>query len=58
MSITNYLKCAFTEPGFLPRSFPSETINTEKVNKISTDSGGKTIFKFVNILLLNQSIEI
>ena len=40
MSIANYLKCAFTEPGFLPRSLPDETINSEKENNIVTDSEG------------------
>ena len=40
MSLSNYLACAFTEPGFLPRSLPSETINVEKENNIVTDSGG------------------
>ena len=32
--------CAFTDPGFLPRSAPSETINTEKENEITTDMSG------------------
>ena len=40
MTVVNYLKCAFTDPGFMPRSAPDETINTEKANDITTDSSG------------------
>ena len=40
MTVINYLKCAFTDPGFLPRSAPDETIFTEKINDITTDMSG------------------
>ena len=40
LSISNYLKCAFTDPGFLPRATPCDTINTEKVNNITVDLSG------------------
>ncbi len=53
MSIANYFKCVFTDPGFLPRSLPSETINSEKENKIVTDSEG-----FYYPLPKNKCIEI
>ena len=40
LSISNYLKCAFTDPGFLPRATPMDTINTEKINNITVDLSG------------------
>ena len=40
MTVVNYVTCAFTDPGFMPRSSPDETINTEKQNQITTDMSG------------------
>ncbi len=40
MTVANYLTCAFTDPGFYPRSSPQETLNTEKENQLTVDLGG------------------
>jgi hypothetical protein len=37
MTMVNYYKAAFTEPGFLPRGTPYETDYLEKNHDINTD---------------------
>jgi palmitoyltransferase ZDHHC9/14/18 len=39
-TLVMYIVTAFTEPGYLPRSTPEETVQTEKENDITVDLSG------------------
>jgi len=41
MTMINYYKAAFTEPGFLPRGTPFETNTIESKHKITLDLSGQ-----------------
>jgi hypothetical protein len=40
LSVSSYIMCAFSDPGFLPRATPDEAVHTEKVNNITVDLSG------------------
>jgi hypothetical protein len=41
LSVSTYVMCAFSDPGYMPRASPAESVHTENANGITVDLAGQ-----------------